>query len=330
MAQDPYELLGVAKTAIEDEIRKAYRKLAKELHPDLNPGDAGAEERFKEVTAAYDLLSDKDKRARYDKGEIDASGAERAYEHFYRRYAEADGGGRYASNSGFEDFSGMSDLFSELFARRGGGQGTAFRARGSDLRFSLQVSFLDAANGATRRIVLPEGGTLDLAIPAGTRDGAVLRLKEKGAPGLGGGPPGDALVAIAVADHPVFRREGDDIVLDLPVTIDEAALGRGLTTLNEFPSAPYWTVGRVNCDEAEIASGVCVGEDGTELPLDTAAGRGDALVATVPVPMRIRPPSNYFWRSDPYRVNGEGDANALYPGVDFRLAYWMGRHLRVR
>lgn len=230
MSEDPYKVLGVARDASPDAIRKAYRKLAKELHPDLHPGDKTAEARFKEVSAAYHLLSDAEKRARFDRGEIDASGQEKAPEHpFYRHYAEADPTGRYRSQAAYGDFEDVSDIFSSLFGQRGraggGAGGGGFAARGGDLRFHLEVDFLEAANGATRRITLPEGGTLDLTIPAGAKDGTTLRLKGKGAPGVGGGPAGDALVELSVRPHPVFRREGDDIVVELPIGLDEAVLG---------------------------------------------------------------------------------------------------------
>ena len=229
MADDPYAVLGVDKTASDAEISKVYRKLAKELHPDLKPGDKEAEERFKEVSAAYNLLKDPEQRARYDRGEIDASGMERPEREFYHRYADADGTGRYTSSASFEDFEDVSDLFADLFRSREGragyGMGEGFQARGPDTRYHLEVEFLDAANGAKRRITMPDGKDLDLSIPAGTRDGGILRLKGKGMPGIGGGPSGDALVEISVKPHSLFKREGDDIVIELPVTLDEAVLG---------------------------------------------------------------------------------------------------------
>ena len=228
MAEDLYAALGVARTATAEEIRKAYRKIAKSSHPDLNPGDKAAEARFKAAQAAYDILGDAEKRARYDRGEIDASGQERAQQQSWRRYADAGEGGRYHSDAGYADFADLSDVFSDLFGRRAGGGaggGERVRVRGQDRRYHLEVDFLDAVRGATQRITLPDGGTLDVAIPAGVEDGTVLRLRGKGAPGVGGGPAGDALVELAVRPHARFRREGDDIVLELPVTIDEAALG---------------------------------------------------------------------------------------------------------
>ena len=221
--KDPYELLGVAKTATPDEIRSAYRKLAKKLHPDLNPGDKAAEAKFKEVAGAYDLLSDAEKRRRFDAGEIDASGAERQREHFYREYAgDAGARQRYQNASGFADFAADDDFLAELLRRQ---QQQQRRAPGADRQYQLAVDFLDAVNGATKRIMLPDGGSLDVTIPAGIEEGQTLRLRGKGAPSRGEGPPGDAYVEITINPHRIFKREGDDIVLELPITISEAVLG---------------------------------------------------------------------------------------------------------
>jgi DnaJ-class molecular chaperone len=228
MADDPYSILGVARTAKAADITKAYRKLAKKLHPDLNPGDKAAEEKFKQITAAYDILGDEEKRGRYDRGEIDASGQEKPQQRYYREYAGGEDGQRYSSSAGFEDIGAFSDLFGDLFGRggagaRGGGQ--RFSMRGPDAQYRLDVDFLDAVNGTKTRITLPDGGPLDVTIPAGVTDGQVLRLKGKGNPGMGGGEPGDALIEISVRPHPVFKREGDDITVEVPITFDEAVLG---------------------------------------------------------------------------------------------------------
>src|SRR5690242_13304338 len=196
-ARNPYEVLGVTKDASEDDIRRAYRKLAKRHHPDLNPGNKEAEARFKEIAAAYDLLSDRDKRARYDRGEIDESGAERPERahHWYRDFAEGAPGARYHAAEGVapEDLDDILGAFVRGGRGRGGG-GAAFRMRGPDVRFALAVDFLDAANGAKRRLALAPDKTLDVTIPPGVEDGQVLRLQGQGGPGMGGGPPGDALV----------------------------------------------------------------------------------------------------------------------------------------
>lgn len=236
MADDPYAALGVPKTATADDIKKAYKRIARESHPDLNPGDTGATDRFKAASAAYDLLKDPEQRARFDRGEIDASGQERPERRFYREYAEGPEA-TYHTSRGYDDFGNFSGVFSDLFgeARRrrtgsGGGAEAEFRMRGADQTYVLEVSFLEAAKGATKRITLPGGSTLDVKIPEGIADGKTIRLRGKGGPGLGGGPDGDALVTITVAPHPHFSREGNDIHLELPVSLDEAVLGAKVET----------------------------------------------------------------------------------------------------
>ena len=227
MQDDPYKVLGVAKDASQAEIKKAYRKLAKSLHPDLNPGDKAKEARFQAVSAAYDIIGDAEKRQRFDAGEIDASGQERPQRQYYRDHANADPRGRYTSGAGYGDFEDLSDVFSDLFGARakarGGAQG--FAARGADLRYHLDVDFMDAAKGAKRAVPLPDGSAIDLTIPAGVRDGQTLRLHGKGQPGVGGGPAGDAYVEIGVRPHKVFTRDGNDIEVEVPISFDEAILG---------------------------------------------------------------------------------------------------------
>jgi DnaJ-class molecular chaperone len=218
---DPYQTLGVNKDASQDDIQKAYRRLAKKLHPDLNPGNKAAEEQFKEVSAAYGLLSDPEKRGRFDRGEIDASGAERPRQHYYRDFAEG-GAHPYSSEAGYADFADSDDVLSSLFGR--GARGN-IRMRGQDAQYRLELDFLDAVNGGKRQITLPDGSLLDVTIPPGTRDGQVLRLRGKGRPGIGGGPPGDALIEIEVRPHPIFTRKGDDIHLDQSISLREAVLG---------------------------------------------------------------------------------------------------------
>ncbi|KQV29701.1 molecular chaperone DnaJ [Rhizobium sp. Root1203] len=224
MSRDPYELLGVKKDATQKDIQSAFRKLAKKLHPDLNPGDKKAEDQFKEVSTAYEILSDEEKRKRFDRGEIDMTGAEQAPRSYYRDYASQSGAGDpYHNSAGFADFGDHDDIFSSFFSgRTRGGQ---FRSNGQDRHYSLEVDFLDAVNGAKTQIKLPDGPALDLQVPAGTRDGQSLRLKGKGEPGIGGGPPGDALVEIRVRPHRFYVRDGDDIRFDLPISLSEAVLG---------------------------------------------------------------------------------------------------------
>jgi DnaJ-class molecular chaperone len=225
--EDPYAILGVKREATQDEIRSAYRRLAKQLHPDLNPGDKGAEEKFKQVSGAYDIVGDSEKRARFDRGEIDASGAERPRERYYRDFHAADAEAHpYTSSGGFADFMENEDILSDILGRRAGQ--ARFRMRGPDIQYRLPVEFMEAANGATKRITMPDGATLDVVIPPGTRDRQVLRLRGKGGAGIGGGPAGDALVEVEVRPHPLFTRKEDDIHIDLPISLPEAVLGAKL------------------------------------------------------------------------------------------------------
>jgi DnaJ-class molecular chaperone len=231
MAQESnlYKVLGVAQTASKDEIRAAYRKLAKDNHPDLHPGDAKAEEKFKSVSGAYGILGDDEKRKRYDAGEIDGSGAEVQQGGFYRQHADADSGRQYYSSAGFEDFADIGDVFSDIFGQRAGqgshGRTGGFSMKGADVRVSLTIGFLDAVRGSKTRVTLPNGQTLNITIPAGTNDGGVLRLKGKGQPGIGLGGPGDLLIAIEVKPHATFSRRGNHILSTVPISLSEAVLG---------------------------------------------------------------------------------------------------------
>jgi len=227
--KDPYEILGVQRTADEAAIRAAYRKLAKKHHPDVNPGKPEAAARFGEISSAYDLLSDKDKRARFDRGEIDAEGHEVFQQRQY--YRDAPGQERYeTAGAGFSQ-EDLEAFLAQAFGRAGqrsdwGATGRPMHGR--DMQYSLTVSFVDAATGTTRRLALPDGKTLDVRIPAGTEDGHVLRLRGQGGPGFNGAPAGDALIEITVAPDPRFHRDGDDIITDLPVSLKEAVLGTSL------------------------------------------------------------------------------------------------------
>ena len=229
MADDPYEILGLPRDADKEAIRKAYRRLAKDSHPDLHPGDADAEERFKRLGLANALLSDPEQRARYDRGEIDASGQERPPPRSaYRDHAQGPQGQRYRAGGGFAagglDEEDLGDIFGDLFGRGRRPEPRGPR-RGEDRSYALGVSFVDAINGATRRITLPGGATLDVKVPAGIEDGQVLRLRGKGDPGQDGAPAGDALIRIEVAPDPRFVRDGDDLRTELSVTLKQAVLG---------------------------------------------------------------------------------------------------------
>lgn len=222
MVDDPYKVLGLSKTATEKQVKEAFHKIAKTSHPDLNPGDKKAEERFKAAANAHDLLSDPEKRARFDRGEMDTSGQEAPQRSYYRDHAETSAGSRY--NARFSEDE-LSDLLSGMF-RNGERPGSARAMKGRDNRYSLPVSFVQAARGGPQRLMLPEGGEIDVQIPPGTISGTVLRLRGKGGPGT---PPGDALIEVDVGLHPFFTREGQDIFLELPVSVQEAVLGGRVT-----------------------------------------------------------------------------------------------------
>ncbi|WP_372840718.1 DnaJ C-terminal domain-containing protein [Phaeovulum sp.] len=233
MTTDPYAALGLTKSATAEEIKKAYRRLARTSHPDLHPDDADAIARFKAISAAYDLLKDPETRARFDAGEIDATGAERPQRRYYRDFADAPDN-PYQQARGFEARGDPADIFAEILRQRSrqGGEGfggRGFAAPGPDFRYALEVPFLDAARGGEMHLTLPEGGSIAVRIPQGAREGQTLRLRGKGGPGFGGGPPGDALINLSIRPHPVFSREGDNILLTLPITIDEAILGAKVT-----------------------------------------------------------------------------------------------------
>ena len=231
---DPYKTLGVARDATEADIKKAYRKLAKELHPDRNKDNPKASERFSTVTNAYDLLNDKDKRARFDRGEIDGDGNPASPFGF-----GGGGGGRPQPGGGFrsegyESGAGgadMSDIFEGLFggAQRGGGGGFSggfgrrAQPKGENAAYRLQVPFVEAATLEPQRVTLADGKTLDLKLPAGVETGTQMKLGGKGEPGPGGA--GDAILTIEIQPHKFFTRDGDDVRLDLPITLAEAVLG---------------------------------------------------------------------------------------------------------
>ncbi len=222
--RDPYQVLGVGRTASAEDIKAAYRRLAKQYHPDLNPGRSDIEHKFKEVSGAYTLLSDATKRQRFDRGEIDASGNERHDFGFGRGAGGRGAHGR--AGAGADPFSGFNteDIFAEFFGKNGAGRRET-KARGSDIEYSVTVSFVEAAIGAKRRINLSNGKNIDLTVPPGSENEQKLRLKGQGMPGSGGGPAGDAIVELLVDPHPFFTRKGQDVHVEVPVTLPEALLG---------------------------------------------------------------------------------------------------------
>jgi DnaJ-class molecular chaperone len=252
MAKNPYEVLGVAQNASDDDIQKAFRRLAKKSHPDLHPGDKKAEDRFKELNAAYDILGDAAKRARFDRGELDASGNEIRQNPFARgRQGAGAGFGGGGQGFSFEDLD-LGDLFGGMFRGGPGGPGRGGdpfgrgAMRGEDQRFMMEVDFEEAVIGATKRLTLPNGKSLDVNIPSGIGEGQTIRLKGQGGVGAGG-HAGDALIEIKIRPHPQFRREGRDIYAEVPISLNEAVMGGKI----EVPTVhgpvamtvPKWTNG---------------------------------------------------------------------------------------
>lgn len=244
MARDPYEVIGVARGASAEEIKKAFRKKAKTLHPDQNRADPKAQERFSELNNAYELLSDEKKKKAFDRGEIDAEGKPRfsGFEGFSQGGSRGGPGGPGGFETIFETFNfgpggarrqsgrgSASDDFFDIFSGVAGGPGArGFEQAGpapEEVTLTIKIPFLDAARGATQRVVLPSGEAIDLKVPPGTREGHRMRLRGKGRPASLGRSSGDAYVVVAVEPHAFFKLEGDDIRLELPIALDEAVLG---------------------------------------------------------------------------------------------------------
>jgi DnaJ-class molecular chaperone len=226
--KDPYKTLGVARDASAADIKRAYRQLAKKLHPDLNPGNTKIEQQFKDVSHAYSILGDAKKRKQFDAGEIDASGQQTAWQGgYYQEQAGHARNSKYQSPDFGQDIN-VEDILSDLFGGRGGRGGRSSRSmkqRGADVSYTAPIDFLDAAAGAKKRIRLSDGKVLNMTIPPGTNDRQTLRLKGQGLPGANGGPPGDAYVEVHIAPHAFFTRKDDDVHLELPITLQEAVLG---------------------------------------------------------------------------------------------------------
>ncbi|HXI99957.1 MAG TPA: J domain-containing protein, partial [Micropepsaceae bacterium] len=242
--RDPYEVLGVSKKASEAEIKKAFRTLAKKHHPDKHASDPKAVKKFQEISGAYEIIGDKEKRAQYDRGEIDAAGQPKGFnpgshpggggfEQGFGGFRARPGGGAGPQSFEFEwngnNAEGFQaeDIFADILGGLGGGGGRrrAQPRKGADVQLQTTVSLQEAALGGTRRVVLADGRQLEVRIPTGVKDGQQIRLRGQGAPGDRGGPPGDALITIAIAPHPYFERDGRDLRLDLPITLKEAVMG---------------------------------------------------------------------------------------------------------
>jgi DnaJ-class molecular chaperone len=248
LARDPYLELGVPRGASQDDVRKAFRKLAKQFHPDANQNDPTAEEKFKRVSSAFDILGDPEKRKKFDRGEIDADGREQhpGYGGGSPFGPGGASGGRYRPGPGSPGFEGVdiNDIFGDMFGERGRGGPGAGRAgfgfggggRGSDLRAHLDIDIEEAIRGGKKRIAFSDGRTLEVAIPKGAQDGQTLRLKGQGAGGRAG--PGDALIEIGIKPHPLYRREGDMLHMDLPVSVPDAVLGGKVDEAQACPKGP--------------------------------------------------------------------------------------------
>ncbi|KRA59954.1 molecular chaperone DnaJ [Caulobacter sp. Root655] len=231
MARDPYLELGVSRTATAAEIRKAFHKLAKQHHPDANTGDKKSEDRFKQVSAAFDIIGDVDKRKKFDAGEIDADGRETMRGGGFGGAGSPFGGGFNRGGGGFSRGGGggegpeidLNDLFGDILGRNRGAGGGGFSPRGGDVRARLDIDLEEAIKGGKKRVAFSDGRTIDVTIPVGAQEGQTLRLKGQGSPGRGGA--GDALIELAIKPHPTFKRENDTLVMDLPISVPDAVLG---------------------------------------------------------------------------------------------------------
>jgi DnaJ-class molecular chaperone len=300
---DPYSILGVARNATEKDIKSAYRKLAKQLHPDRNTDNPKATERFSDVTRAYDLLTDKDKRARFDRGEIDGEGNPASPFGFGGGSAGPGGGfsgGSQRGGFGGDEGIDISDIFDGLFGGRGGMGGAPGRGRaapkGANVQYRLAVSLPDAAALATQRITLSDGKTIDLKLPAGAEDGTQMRLAGKGEAGPGGA--GDAIVTIQLQPHAFYRRDGDNIRLDLPITVDEAMNGAKV----KVPTAEGAVMltlapGSSSGKTLRLKGKGFTRKDGT---------RGDQLIT-----LEIHLPEGEAWTEFTKRLEGWSDPRAL-------------------
>ncbi|HTT84722.1 MAG TPA: J domain-containing protein [Rhizomicrobium sp.] len=280
--RDPYEVLGVSKNASEADIKKAFRSLAKKHHPDTKGGDAAAQKRFQEISAAYDIVGDKEKRAKFDQGEIDANGNPRGFDPGPHGFG---GGGdardfqfQWRSGEGGEGGIRAEDIFSEIFGGGGGRRRRRQARKGQDIALAVTVGFEEAARGSTRRVMLPDGQEVDVRIPVGVRDGQQIRLRGRGGAGTDYGPSGDVLLTVSVAPHPWLTRDGNNLRMDLPVTLGEAVLG-GKVTVPTLTGPVTLTV------PASSNSGTSLRLKGKGIPSHGGQPAGDLylrLVVTLP------------------------------------------------
>ena len=283
--RDPYDVLGVSKGASEADIKKAFRSLAKKHHPDTKGGDATAQKKFQEISGAYDILGDKEKRAKFDRGEIDASGNPRGFDpraHGYEGnpFGDRGGPGGFQHNWSGETTEGFrpEDILSELFGGGGGGGRRRRPRAGETYEMSIAVGFADAAKGGTRRVYMPNGREVDVRIPVGLRDGQQIRLKGQGGEGRNGRPRGDILLNVVVSPHPYLTRDGNDLRMDLPITLQEAVLG-GKATVPTLTGSVALSV------PANANSGTMLRLKGKGIPARGNEAAGDLyvkLIVTLP------------------------------------------------
>lgn len=315
--RDPYSVLGVPKSASEADIKRAFRKLAKKYHPDQNANDPKAKERFAEANQAYEILGDKEKRAKFDRGEIDAEGKPRFQAHGFEGFADFDMFRQGGADRGFRHAERGAGTFDDILNDILGGFGSSRRRGasssrtsgfaegppkpGRDAHVTATIALEKLVHEGKTRVTLPNGKTLDVTLPAGTVDGEKIRLRGQGYPGERGGPNGDAIVEVRFAPHPVFQPDGDDLRLDLPLTLYEAALGARI----RVPTLD----GPVNLKIPERANaGRTMRLKGKGLP-NKSGGRGDLLVSLkIILPDRDDPDFQSLmrsWRdSQPYKVRG--------------------------
>ncbi len=226
---DPYTILGIERSASQSDIKKSYRRLAKKYHPDSNVGNPQAEEKFSQITQAYEVLGDKSKRAQFDNGEIDEKGNPKSFGYSGHPFGGHSAQQPFGNGGSFGGGFRPEDIFSEIFgARPGAASARAQATRGQDISYTIEVDFTEAALGTTRRVEMSNGRKIDMKIPAGLSDGQQIRLKGQGQPGANGGHAGDALVKVTVAASTLFSRDGFDVKVELPITLYEAVLGASL------------------------------------------------------------------------------------------------------